>query len=140
MKTTKKTKQIVPAKKPLTPAKSSTSVIQKNETPIITSPFWNIWETDKAFKIRVLIPGHSIKDIVVNINGNNLVISSIKKDKLEKKQKNYVVRQYSYSAWNKSISLPQAVDTKKIKVNFKDGVLKIDLHKLSQQTKLVAGK
>ena len=151
MKTIKKTKntapvkKAVPAKKAKTtkaavvkktiPATKSTPVVEpvKKEVNIISSPFWNIRDEGKFYKVRVSIPGLSKKDIKINIIGKQLILSSEKEDKKEKTSKNYIVKQYSYNSWSKSISLPEEVSAKDIKMDYKDGVFKLNLNKIGSK-------
>ncbi len=105
----------------------------KKEIAIINSPFWNIWDTGKSYKVRIPIAGLCKKDISVITNGNQLIISSEKENAKEKKDRNYIVQQYSFSSWSKSISLPEPISEKDIKINYKDGVLKIEMNKLKQK-------
>ena len=62
--------------------------------------------------------------------GNQLIISSEKEYSDEKKDKKFIVQQYNFSSWSKSISLPEKISEKDIKINYKDGLLKIELNKL----------
>ncbi len=101
----------------------------KKESVIISSPFWNIWDTGKTYKVRILIAGASKKDISIVTKGNHLIVSSEKDNKKETKEKNYIVQQYSYSSWSKSISLPEKLNDKDIKINYRDGVLRIEIQK-----------
>ncbi len=133
MKTIKKTKAAVAAKKVI-PVKKATNLndgITKTDIAVITSPIWNIWDSGKYYKVRVSIPGLSKKDIKVYVNGANLIISSEKENEQQKESKNYIVRQYNFNSWSKSIVLPQEVKAKSVKMDYKDGVLKLGLQKLT---------
>lgn len=135
MKTIKKTKAAVVAKKVI-PAKKATNAndgIAKTDIALITSPIWNIWDSGKHYKVRVSIPGLSKKDIKVFVNGANLIISSEKENEQQKEGKNYIVRQYNFNSWSKSIVLPQEVKAKSVKMDYKDGVLKLGLQKLTSK-------
>ena len=125
-------KKSAPVKKAATTKSTSASTVAtvKKEIAIINSPFWNIWDTGKSYKVRIPIAGISKKDISVIANGNQLIISSEKENSKEKKEKNYIVQQYSFTSWSKSISLPEKISEKDIKINYKDGLLKIELNKL----------
>ncbi|MDB5227491.1 MAG: Hsp20/alpha crystallin family protein [Bacteroidota bacterium] len=96
---------------------------------IVSSPFWNIWDAGDEYKVRISVPGLSKKDIKLGVNGNNLIISSDTESQNEKSKKNYIAREYSYSSWSRTISLPEKVDPEDIKIRYKDGVLKLDLPK-----------
>jgi HSP20 family protein len=117
-----------PVTKPVAKA-ASPSVPAKKEVQIISSPFWNIWDAGEEFKVRISIPGISKKDIKVKVNGNQLTIGSSKESNREEKRKNYLVQEYSFASWSRTIALPQAVSAADMKVKYKEGVLKLDLKK-----------
>ncbi|MFN8294766.1 MAG: Hsp20/alpha crystallin family protein [Chitinophagales bacterium] len=131
-KTATSKKTVAPVKKtvkPVSPAKSVT-VAEKKEVPIVSSPFWNIWDAGKQYKVRVSVPGLAKKNIKIHVNGNNLTISSEKEKETKKETKNYLVREYVSASWSKTISLPQKVKEENVKISYKDGVLKIGLTKV----------
>ena len=128
----KKTAVKKPATKPVAksaPKAVAPSMPAKKEVQIVSSPFWNIWDAGEDFKVRISIPGISKKDIKVKVNGNQLTISSAKESNTEEKRKNYLVQEYNFSSWSRTISLPQAVNAADIKVKYKEGLLKLDLKK-----------
>jgi HSP20 family molecular chaperone IbpA len=130
-------KKSTPVKKTATTKSTPTAEVAtaKKEIAIINSPFWNIWDTGKSYKVSIPIAGLCKKDISVITNGNQLIISSEKENSKEKKDKNYIVQQYSFSSWSKSISLPEPISEKDIKIIYKDGVLKIEMNKLAPKVK-----
>jgi len=71
------------------------------------------------------------KDFNINLDNNVLTISSEKEEKKEEKDKkgNYTKREFSYSSFERSFTMPDSVDMEKIGAAYKDGVLKITLPK-----------
>jgi len=125
-------KKAVPVKKAVKPAvtpKPAAEVVKK-ETAIVSSPFWNIWDAGKQYKVRVSVPGLGKNNIQIHVNGNHLTISSEKEKESKKEAKNYLVREYVSVSWSKTIALPQKVNEKDVKISYKDGVLKIGLIKV----------
>lgn len=118
-----KKKATVATAKPVAPP-------QKKETAIISSPFWNIWDTGTQYKVRLSIPGLSKKNIKVQVDDHYLTISGKKEQESKTTQKNFVVQEYSYDSWSKSAYLPAKVNAEDMKVSYKDGILKITLDKL----------
>ena len=131
-KKAKATKAAV-VKKTTSAAKTTATEAVKKEVNLISSPFWNIRDEGKFYKVRVSIPGLSKKDIKINIIGKQLILSSEKEDKKEKTSKNYIVKQYSYNSWSKSITLPEEVSAKDIKMDYKDGIFKLNLNKIGSK-------
>ena len=125
----KKTAQTKKSVKPTVTAKT-TMEAEKKEVVLVSSPFWNIWDAGKQYKVRVSVPGLAKKNIKIHVNGNILTISSEKAKETKKQTKNYLVREYVSASWSKTISLPQKVNEENVKISYKDGVLKIGLNKV----------
>jgi HSP20 family protein len=101
-----------------------------SDRPGISTPAVNVRETDNDFLIEVAAPGLDKKDFKVDIDNNMLTISSEKEFKNEvNEQGRYMRREFSYTAFNRSFSLPDAVDAEKINAKHKDGILLITIPK-----------
>ena len=92
-------------------------------------PSVNVVEGKDEYKIEVAAPGLSKKDFKIDVENNVLVISSEKKKEEETKEEKYVRREFSYSTFKRSFSLPDDVDSNKIKASHNDGILNILLPK-----------
>ena len=90
-----------------------------------TAPAINVIESEKEYKVEVAAPGMT----------NNLVISMEKKceKKDEQKEHRYLRREFSYSKFQQTMILPDDVDKEQISAVVENGVLTIDLPKLSQE-------
>ncbi len=101
-----------------------------------TAPAINVIETDKAYKLELAAPGMTKEDFSVRIDEeNNLVISMEKKaeNKEEKKDGRYLRREFSYSKFQQTMILPDNVDKDHISAQVENGVLNIELPKLSEE-------
>jgi HSP20 family protein len=125
-------KKVAPVKKATQPAvvKKQVSPPVKKEVAIISSPFWNIWDTGTQYKVRVSIPGLTKKNVKVHVVGNKLTISSEKESVAKAEKKNYLIQEYAFDSWSKSIALPQKIKEEDVKISYKDGLLKIGLKKV----------
>ena len=93
-------------------------------------------ETEKEYKVELAAPGMTKDDFNVRIDeDNNLVISMEKKteNKEEKKDGRYLRREFSYSKFQQTMILPDNVDKEKIAASVDNGVLNIELPKLSEE-------
>ncbi len=100
-----------------------------------TAPAINVIESENDFKVEVAAPGMTRDDFNVRIDEDeNLVISMEKKseNKEEKKDGRYLRREFSYAKFQQTMVLPDNVDKEKITAKVEDGVLSIDLPKLSE--------
>lgn len=99
-----------------------------------TAPAINVIESEKDYKVEVAAPGMTKEDFNVRIDeDNNLVITMEKKieNKEEKKEQRYLRREFSYSKFQQTMILPDDVDKEKIVAGVDNGVLTIDLPKIS---------
>ena len=101
-----------------------------------TAPAINVIESEKDYRVEVAAPGMTKDDFNIRIDeDNNLVISMEKKveNKEEKKDGRYLRREFSYSKFQQTMILPDNVDKEKIAAQVENGVLTIDLPKLSEE-------
>jgi len=102
------------------------------ETPFIRrelQPAVNIKENEGNFEIEVAAPGLSKKDFHVAIDNGLLTITSEKKEEKQEENENYTSREFSYSSFNRSFSLPESIDDEKINAKYEEGILKVILQK-----------
>jgi HSP20 family protein len=107
----------------------------------ITVPAVNITENANDYKISVAAPGLKKNDFHINVDGSMLTISGEKEEtKEEKDQENYTRKEYNYSSFSRSFTLPEEVNREKIEASYEDGVLKLVLPKKEEVKKAVASK
>ena len=95
-----------------------------------TMPAVNIKETKEDFEVEVAAPGMKKDDFKIELDNNLLVISSEKEEKHEDKEGGeFTRREFSYQSFKRSFTLPKTIEDKKIKANYKEGVLSIKLPK-----------
>lgn len=92
-------------------------------------PAVNVKETDKDFEIEVAAPGLSKKDFRIAVDNGVLTISSEKKEEKEQKEKDYTRKEFSYSSFSRSLTLPENVNEDDVKANYEDGLLKLNIAK-----------
>ena len=94
-----------------------------------SSPAINIKETDEAFTLEVAVPGMKKEDFNIDVEDNALIISAEQQEENEDKQDNYHRREFSYSSFRRSFSLPDNVNDEDISAKYEDGLLCIELPK-----------
>lgn len=100
-----------------------------SENENVTVPSVNIKEGKEDFSIDVAAPGFDKKDFKVDLNNNILEISSEKEIKEESKDEKVMRREFRYSSFKRTFTLPDTADTDKIKASYKDGILSINIPK-----------
>ena len=92
-------------------------------------PAVNISENEDDFMLELAAPGMQKSDFKINLDNNVLTLSSEKQDESEDKCENYSRREFCYSSFSRSFTLPKSINYDKIKADYKDGVLKVELPK-----------
>ena len=92
-------------------------------------PSVDIYEDKDKTTVRAELPGMRKEDIHVNLDGDTLTISGERKQEEEHKNGEAYRSERFFGRFIRTITLPHAVDPKKIQANYKDGVLTITLPK-----------
>ena len=93
------------------------------------SPAINIAESDKQYTVDMVVPGFSKEDIRIDVKDNILSISAEAKKETSEEDKEYTRKEYNFSSFSHSFSLPEDVQDDAITAEYKDGVLKLALPK-----------
>ena len=93
------------------------------------TPAVNIIEGAHEFKVEVAAPGLCKEDFKVDVEKNILEISAEKKKEVESKTQTYLRKEFNYSEFKRTFSLPSSVDSDKIVATHKDGVLTVEIPK-----------
>ncbi|NCI52070.1 Hsp20/alpha crystallin family protein [Sediminibacterium roseum] len=101
----------------------------------LSLPSVNIAETEKAFTLELMAPGQQKKDFVIDVDGNMLTISSDHEQKEEELSKKFSRKEYSFSSFSRTFTIPGEVDKSKIDAVYDNGVLTVTLPKDGNQKK-----
>lgn len=94
------------------------------------TPSVNVAENGTEFRLEVAAPGLAKEDFKVNIEDNTLTISAEKTVENETKEgEKFLRREFGYSAFKRSFTLPETVDIANIKATYEQGVLHLSLPK-----------
>lgn len=92
-------------------------------------PLVNVVENGKDYKVSLGAPGMKKEDFKIEHEGNILTISSEKREEKEEKEEKFTRKEFSYSAFSRSFTLPEDVLVDKIEAKYQDGVLELSLPK-----------
>ena len=108
-----------------------------------TAPAVNVKENKDEYEMQLAAPGLKKEYCRISIDdeGNlNVKIENKfenkeenKKDKKDEKKEHYLRREFSYSNYEQSYTLPEDVDKEKISAKVEDGILNITLPKLAKE-------
>jgi HSP20 family protein len=90
-------------------------------------PAVDILEKEGNLILRAELPGVNEKDIDVKLEGNVLTLKGERKLESEEKKHNYHRVESFYGSFTRSFTLPDSVDTEKIKADYKNGILSISV-------------
>jgi HSP20 family protein len=88
-----------------------------------------IAETDDALSVHAEVPGFTVKELDILVDGNRLTISGKHESKQESKQGKTIYSERCAQEIYRSVQLPSDVDASKVTATLKDGVLNIELPK-----------
>lgn len=105
------------------------SVFTSNFNTGITLPKVNIKETADAFMVEMAVPGLKKSDFHIDLDNQVLSISTETKEEKEQNNEIYTRREFGYSSFKRTFTLPETVDDKKINASYNEGILSILLPK-----------
>jgi len=92
-------------------------------------PAVNISENKDSYDIELAAPGIAKKDIKIDLHNNVLTVSSNKEQEHEEHEDNYMRKEFSYTSFSRSFTLPETINADKIRADHSDGILKIHIPK-----------
>lgn len=96
-------------------------------------PAVDMFENEDKLVIKAELPGMDKKDFSVDVKDHVLTLSGERNYDNEVKEENYYRRERGYGKFKRAFTLPADVDSDKIKADFKDGVLKVEIPKPEAQ-------
>ncbi len=91
------------------------------------APAVDIFEHEGNIVLKAELPGIDPKDVDIRVENNVLSLRGERKFETEVKRENCHRVERAYGTFNRSFTLPNVVDTERIKAGYKDGVLQVTL-------------
>lgn len=107
---------------------SSLSGVLSSKAPAV-----NVSEDKDSYHVELAAPGLKKEDFKLNVEDNVLSIAVEKKEEKNEKEKGYTRREFNYSNFSRSFTLPETVNIEGIQAVYKDGVLEINLPKKEEE-------
>lgn len=100
----------------------------------LTVPAVNIKETPESYVIEMAAAGMKKEDFVINIDRNVISISTENSSETESSTTNdnaekYTRKEFNYSSFSRSFTLPEAANREDISAVYTDGILKVSIAK-----------
>ena len=103
------------------------------------APRANVWrpamdamENEKSYDISFSIPGFEKDDINISVKNNMLTLKVEKAESTEKEEVNYLIREMARGSYERSLELPENVNTDKISAEYKSGILSLSIPKTKE--------
>jgi HSP20 family protein len=98
----------------------------------LRAPEVDIYQTDDDVVVRTSLPGMKAEDVQITITGDLLSLKGEFKEKEDKKEKAYHLREQRFGSFERILSLPAHVMADKARADFETGVLTITLPKAEE--------
>lgn len=95
----------------------------------MTLPAVNIKESADEFFLEIAVPGMKKSDFNIDVDNKVLSISSETREEQEHKEENYTRREFGYSSFKRTFTLPDTIESDKISAQYKEGILTVHLPK-----------
>ncbi len=98
-------------------------------TPFALTPPIEAWvdREAKKYHLRMALPGVDQNKVDVNVQGNTLSITAERKASREAKDMDYLYRELSYGTFQRTVTLPEGVETEKLNAEYNNGLLEITM-------------
>ncbi|WP_378183777.1 Hsp20/alpha crystallin family protein [Aquimarina sp. SS2-1] len=103
-------------------------IVNENKTGFNT-PAVNVKENDNDFIIELAAPGLVKEDFNIELDNDVLMISSEAKNETTEEKDNYTRKEFSYTTFKRSFTLPETVNSVDIKASYDNGILSVTLPK-----------
>lgn len=91
------------------------------------TPYVDIYEAEGVVVVKAELPGMKKEDIAVSIANGSISITGSKRSEEKVEQKDFLRLERSFGSFNRTLSLPEDLDTEHARASFKDGVLEVHL-------------
>ncbi len=98
-----------------------------------TLPSVNVTEDEAGYYLEYLVPGFKKEEIKVSLDRNLLTVKAEKKSENTEETKRYTRKEFSYSSFKRSFTLPENVASSNLVAKHENGVLHIELPKIVEK-------
>ena len=92
-------------------------------------PAVNISESNGSYHLEMAAPGFGKEDFKLSVENDVLTVSAEKKAEKEEKSRKFTRREFSFSSFQRSFTLPEVVDIEKIQASYENGMMMVELPK-----------
>lgn len=97
-------------------------------------PAVNIKETETNYVVELAAPGLKKEDFKISLDKDLLTISAELTTESNDEQNGYTRREFSYNSFKRSFTLPEKANKEEIKASYDQGILSLNIPKITQKT------
>lgn len=99
--------------------------VRKDSVPV------NVKETEGSYELEVVAPGYEKSDFKVNLEQQLLTVSAEKQATETPSTEKQIRKEYSFRSFKRSFTLDDKIDATKIEASYINGILRLNLPKLT---------
>lgn len=92
-------------------------------------PAVNITESTESYSVELAAPGLKKSDFQINVDKDLITVSVEKAEETKEEDRVFSKKEYSYTSFTRSFSLPETVDYNNIDASYEDGILRLNIGK-----------
>ena len=104
-------------------------VMPRGDGQGVGGPALDVYEEGDTLLVEAHLPGIKPEDLDINVEQGVLTISGETKAEQERKERNYLIREYRAERFSRSLRLPATYDPEACQAHFEHGVLRLSFPK-----------
>ncbi len=105
----------------------------KDTKTFVYRPAAELLETNKAFFLKLEIPGFEAKNLDISVTVNQVAITGNNAVEDNTSKEEVIHSEFRYGKFERVISLPRKIQNNNVKADFKNGILTLTLPKLEEE-------
>lgn len=95
-------------------------------------PAVNVHESETGYTLDVAAPGQNKENFHINLDGRLLTVSSEQKEEKNEENEKWTRKEFSYSSFKRSFTLPENAKAENIEAKYENGVLSVFIPKAEE--------
>ena len=108
--------------------------VQRTEDSYYSIPRANVAKESEGYLIQLAAPGYRREDFTINVENNTLTVSCSGENHGGVPDASYTTREYSYTTFSRSWSLPKGANANSINARYDAGILSVKIPVASTET------
>jgi len=97
----------------------------------------DVYQTKNFFVVQAPVAGIKTEDLDISVENDFLIIKGKREKTEEIQEKDYFYQECYWGSFSRKVSLPEDLDSSKIKASLKKGILTVKIPKITQKAKKI---